>query len=71
MSVNQNQRYECLMAFKIRINGIHALGHEPGIKPIKALNQRYECLNGIHRGYEARVGFTWVATQPFQSSVFG
>ena len=26
--MNQNQRYEARVAF--RINGIHALGHEPG-----------------------------------------
>ena len=41
---NQNQRYECRVAFpgySCLINGMNALmafpGHEPGIKPIKAL----------------------------------
>ena len=58
MRVWHSAGYEVLMHFKIRINGIHALnqryeaykgftGHEPGIKPIKALP-----------GYECRVAFT-------------
>ena len=66
---NQNQRYEVLMHF--RINGIHAIRHEPGYECLRTFPTSYRKSDSYILFYLRRIYLSSVLILVVRTVIFG